>query len=309
MTYKYASDASLRGSPAMVNIETGEIFINKDKWKHLDEYEKAIILLHEQGHYANKSIDEIKADCYAVDKYLSQADTPQRRAEIVRTIFCNVNNTPDNLLRKANLIEYLLHWEEKANESGPAKRLREALNKDCYAYWIGTAITIIGGAIKLGTSAYNLYQTWKNRTQYFDDYSKTEQEDIVTQCADAVIYDEFLRCGGNLTELYQLASAGPANPNGLAYKTFLTIAQIVPISPKWFDNVSQISAEQGSIKFWQNSGWTVPTWFQNRVDYLTESLEDYWDSLSLIDKIKYSNTYKIYAVIYILILIVLWQKL
>lgn len=309
MTYEYSTDSRLRGSPAMVNIATGKVYINRKKWEKLNEFEKAIVLLHEEGHYKNKTVDEIKADCYAVDKYLQEANTPKRRAEIIHTVFCNVNNSPDNLERKAKLVEYLLKWEEHAQESEPAKRLSEALYKDCYAKWVGTAITLIGGAIKLGVSAYNLYQTWKNRTQYFDDYSKTEQEDIVTQCADAVIYDEFLRCGGNLTELYQLASAGPANPNGLAYKTFLTIAQIVPISPKWFDNVSQISAEQGSVKFWQNSGWTIPNWFQNRVDYLTESLEDYWDSLSLIDKIRYSNTYKIYAVIYILILIVLWQKL
>ena len=309
MIYKYASDASLRGSPAMVNIETGEIFINKDKWKHLNEYEKAIILLHEQGHYANKTIDEIKADCYAVDRYLSQADTPQRRAEIVRTIFCNVNNTPDNLLRKANLIEYLLHWEEKANESEPAKRLGEALYKDCYAYWVGTAITIIGGAIKLGVSAYNLYQTWKNRTKFFDDYSESERKDLVNQVVTAVIYDEFLACGGNLTELYAKASLGANDPNGIAYKAFLTINQIVPISPAWFENSPQISAEQGSVLFWQKAGYSVPSWFQSKVDDLSEELSYYWQSLSLIDKIKYSNTYKVYAIIYIVILILLWQKL
>lgn len=309
MTYKYASDASLRGSPAMVNIETGEIFINKDKWKHLDEYEKAIILLHEQGHFANKSIDEIKADCYAVDKYLSQADTPQRRADIVRTIFCNVNNTPDNLLRKANLIEYLLHWEKKANESEPAKRLGQAIYKDCYAYWVGTAITLIGGAIKLGVSGWNLYNTWKNRTKYFNDLTDKEQEDLINQCADAVIYDSFLENGGSVEKTYQQASLSASDPNSLAYKTFCYIAQIIPIPPEWVGNKAQVTAEEGSSLFFAKAGYSVPNWFQNRVDFLTESLEDYWDSLSLIDKIRYSNTYKIYAVIYLLILIVLWQKL
>lgn len=309
MIYKYASDASLRGSPAMVNIETGEVFINKDKWKHLNEYEKAIILLHEQGHFANKSIDEIKADCYAVDRYLSQADTPQRRAEIVRTIFCNVNNTPDNLLRKANLIEYLLHWEEKTNESEPAKRLGQALYKDCYAYWVGTAITLIGGAIKLGISGWNLYNTWKNRTKYFNDLTDKEQEDLINQCADAVIYDSFLENGGSVEKTYQQASLSASDSNSIAYKTFCYIAQIIPIPPEWVGNKAQVTAEEGSSLFFAKAGYSVPAWFQNRVDYLTESLEDYWDSLSLIDKIKYSNTYKIYAVIYLLILIVLWQKI
>ena len=61
MTYKYVSDKTLKGSPAMVNINTGEVFINEDKWQYFDEYEKAIILLHEEGHFRNKSVDEIKA--------------------------------------------------------------------------------------------------------------------------------------------------------------------------------------------------------------------------------------------------------
>lgn len=309
MTYKYVSDKTLKGSPAMVNINTGEVFINKDKWQYFNEYEKAIILLHEEGHFRNKSVDEIKADCYAVDKYLSQADTPQRRAEIVKTIFCNVNNSQDNLLRKANLIEYLLHWEDKANNNECAKRLGQAIYKDCYAYWVGTAITIVGGLFKLGIAGMNLYNTIKNKTKYFDDYTDQERRDLVTQCADAVIYDCFLANGGSIEKTYQQASLSASDANSIAYKTFCYIAQIVPISPNWFNNASQISASEGAPIFFQKAGWSVPTWFQNRVDYLLESLEDYWNSLSLIDKIRHSTTYKIYAVIYFLILFVLWRKM
>lgn len=309
MTYEYSTDSRLRGSPAMVNIATGKVYINRKKWEKLNEFEKAIVLLHEEGHYKNKTVDEIKADCYAVDKYLQEANTPKRRAEIIHTVFCNVNNSPDNLERKAKLVEYLLKWEEHAQESEPAKRLSETLYKDCYAKWVGTAITIVGGLIKLGVSGWNLYNTWKNRTKYFNDLTANEQEDLITQCADAVIYDSFLENGGSLEKTYQQASLSASDTNSLAYKTFCYIAQIIPIPPEWVGNKAQVTAEEGSSLFFAKAGYSVPAWFQNRVDYLTENLEDYWDSLSLIDKIKYSNTYKIYAVIYILILIILWQKL
>ena len=56
----------------MVNIATGKVYINRKKWEKLNEFEKAIVLLHEEGHYKNKTVDEIKADCYAVDKYLQE---------------------------------------------------------------------------------------------------------------------------------------------------------------------------------------------------------------------------------------------
>ena len=62
-------------NPASVNIRTGVITLNRDMWEQLTDYEKAIILLHEEGHYINNTLDEIKADIFTAGETVDVTGT------------------------------------------------------------------------------------------------------------------------------------------------------------------------------------------------------------------------------------------
>lgn len=67
MTVTYVDD--LGQTPARVNRFTGEILINKRKWKKLPESTKKFILAHEKGHYILNTSDEFAADEYAFKQF------------------------------------------------------------------------------------------------------------------------------------------------------------------------------------------------------------------------------------------------
>jgi hypothetical protein len=56
-------------SPARVNRKTGELQINLDVWPRLKEEHKKFVLLHEEGHRALNTSDELAVDEYAFKKY------------------------------------------------------------------------------------------------------------------------------------------------------------------------------------------------------------------------------------------------
>ena len=53
--------------------------MNKDIWDEFTPTEKAIMFAR-RGDYKNHTLDEIKADCYLIEKYLCKANNPKRRA-------------------------------------------------------------------------------------------------------------------------------------------------------------------------------------------------------------------------------------
>ena len=53
-------------NPARTNVRTGEIEINAKRWKELRPETQEYVLLHEIGHFKEKTFDEVKADRYAL---------------------------------------------------------------------------------------------------------------------------------------------------------------------------------------------------------------------------------------------------
>ena len=60
MTYTFSD--SIGSTPAKVNRETGEVFLNKTVWPTLSKPYQAFILKHEEGHYVLKTTNELEAD-------------------------------------------------------------------------------------------------------------------------------------------------------------------------------------------------------------------------------------------------------
>ena len=55
-------------NPAQTNMATGEIEINRSVYDLLPSYMKEFVLNHEIGHYVLKTLNEEKADDYALSK-------------------------------------------------------------------------------------------------------------------------------------------------------------------------------------------------------------------------------------------------
>lgn len=309
MTYKFANDVRLQGNPAIVNVVTGEVLINKSKWLQLSDYEKVLILLHEEGHYRNKSVDEIKADAYMVDKYLQEADTPERRQEIVRTIFGNVSNSKENAIRKAALVKYLLQWDSDGKGSEQSKRLQAVLkDSEFYASFDPmTAVTLVGAALDLGLKGYNLWLASQNKMSYWQDLNNTERTNAITSAADTVIQEEFFRNSGNFEKLLTYARMSAGDRKSLACKTFELIASAYPIDSKMFGRVNEIDIAEASAIFWNKQGYTLPQWFVQRCEYLKDDLDIAWNNLSFFDKVRYSTEYKVYVVLFIIAIFLIWK--
>lgn len=53
-------------NPARVDVRSGVIEINDARWRTLSDAEKSFVLQHEVGHYKEHTLDEVKADQYAL---------------------------------------------------------------------------------------------------------------------------------------------------------------------------------------------------------------------------------------------------
>lgn len=53
-------------NPARTNVRTGKIEINAKRWNQLRPETREYVLLHEIGHYKEKTFDEVAADRYAL---------------------------------------------------------------------------------------------------------------------------------------------------------------------------------------------------------------------------------------------------
>lgn len=315
MIYKYGKN--MGNNPATVNIETGVVYINKPLWNKLSDYEKAIILLHEEGHYANKSLDEIKADCYAISQYLKDGDTPTKRQQLKKTIFGVVPNDEENIQRKIAFVRNLLQYDSTANGNENSKNCLLFLDNSCVAQGntanvVGTALgvlSVVSTGLKIGTQIAAFIKGNKNRTKYWHELDSTTKDRYIADAANAVIAEAFYREGGNFGALQTLAQLPASDSRSLACKTFEVLAQTVPMAPREFNGATQVTAPQGASIFWSKQGFTggIQKWMLNKVNSMQKQLESSWESLSFFDKVAYSTRYKIYVAVFLLLAFIVWR--
>lgn len=58
--------SDLQNCPAAVDMETGDVYINRDVWDDYTESEKQFIIQHEIGHYEQQTDSETLSDQYAL---------------------------------------------------------------------------------------------------------------------------------------------------------------------------------------------------------------------------------------------------
>lgn len=313
MIYKYGKN--MGNNPAQVNIETGVVLINKKIWSKLTDYEKAIILLHEEGHYANSSLDEIKADCYAISQYLKDGNTPEKRLQLKKTIFGVVPSDPENIQRKIAFVRNLLQYDSVANGSEASRDCLEFLEnsytgKEANAVGAGLAVlSVISTGLKIGTQIAAFIRGNKNRMKFWHELNGDTKDRYIADAANAVIAETFYREGGNFGVLQTLAQLPATDSRSLACKTFEVLAQTVPMASREFNGAAEMTAPQAAGIFWGKQGFTggIQKWMLNKVNSMQNQLESSWESLSFFDKVAYSNRYKIYVAIFLLLVLIVWR--
>lgn len=329
MIYKYQS--GMGSNPATVNIETGEVYVNKDIWDEFTPTEKAIILLHEEGHYANHTLDEIKADCYLIEKYLCKANNPKRRADLLNCIFKIV---PDDE-RKIEFVRNLMQYDSTANNNRCSERLYKALSERKTANADGSSSSDTGGEnssssssdtdgknnkkfgvteiIMIGETALNLitigidfWQRYKDRETYWRGYDNDKKGEIIAAAAVAAIDAKYLATGNDYGAVLAAAQLPASDKKSLWCDTFSIIAQGVKFDTAEFDNKQGLTVAQYSAIFWSKQGYQshwMSDWVKNR----REPMQQVWDNMSFWAKVKASNKYKLYVAAFLVAAFLIWK--
>lgn len=303
MIYKYKSD--MGNNPASVNIRKGVVYINRDMWTRLTPYERAIILLHEEGHYRNKSIDEIQADIYAINAYLAEANTPKKRAELLNTIFKIV---PDDK-RKVEFIKNLMQYESVARNTPHSVAMYKTLSEysNNKANFVSEAVAITGTAIKLISVGVDFWQKQKDKATYWRSYKPERKDAIIHAAAKAAITNKFLSTGGDYAATMAAAKMPYSDTNSLWADTFAIIASGVKFDPANFDNRSNLTVGEASAIFWNNSGYGFQ-WMSDWVGYMKEELEEIWEGMTFFERVRYSTKYKLYIVCFLAAVFLILKK-
>ena len=306
-------------NPAMVNIETGVVYVNQDIWDEFTPIEKAIILLHEEGHYKNHTLDEIKADCYLIEKYLCKANNPKRRAELLNTIFKVV---PDDE-RKIEFVRNLMQYDSTANNNRCSERLYKALSERKTAnadgnsssdkggeinkkFGVTEALVITETALNLVTIGIDFWQRWKDRETYWRGYDSDKKGEIIAAAAVAAVDAKYLSTGNDYGAVLAAAQLPASDKNSLWCDTFVIIASGVKFDTAEFDNKQGLTAAQYSAIFWSKQGYQsqwLADWVKNR----REPMQQVWDNMSFLAKVKASNKYKIYVAAFLVAAFLIWK--
>jgi len=105
-------------TPARVHRPTGTVFLNSEIWDKLPPEDQDFILGHEEGHFCEQTISEIKADGYAFNKLAGKKENSLRN--IVSTISHNLEITkiPEHKKRYELIVyrAFLKDWLEFNNK-------------------------------------------------------------------------------------------------------------------------------------------------------------------------------------------------
>lgn len=113
---------SIGSTPAKVNRETGEIFLNSNVWNDLPQPYQAFIIAHEIGHFQRQTTNELEADHYAFEQIAGTF--PESLKNTVRVLYGVLPYTnPTHGLRLLNMYRLALCYDYQQQPT--AERLQE----------------------------------------------------------------------------------------------------------------------------------------------------------------------------------------
>lgn len=305
MIYKYADN--MGNNPASVNIRTGVVTLNRDMWEKLTDYEKAIILLHEEGHYINNTLNEIKADIYCIEQYMSRSTSPTKRQNLFKTVFKLV---PDDN-RKIEFVKNLFRYDADCNNNQSSKKMLQELDTYTanFAVTASTVATIIGIGSKVVLAGIDFWNKWQKKQEYWANYDEDTKRKIISEAGKAAVFQKFLETGGDFGATLAAANLPASDPNSLWYLAFGIIASQTKFELKEFnlsDNKTRITLEQASGVWWSKQGYQS-YWFRSLCNSMKSELEQTWKEMSFFEKLKFSDKYKLYLVLFLVACFVVWK--
>lgn len=102
--------ADLGTSPAMVNRETGVVYINARFKGRLTKDQWLFILLHEEGHLKLKTLDENAVDNWAFNEYVKRGGSLKQSVFALTRVLSG--STPEHYQRANNQLIRAKNYEE-----------------------------------------------------------------------------------------------------------------------------------------------------------------------------------------------------
>lgn len=127
----FVSSGTLGGTALSVDMDSGTIFIDREKWKFFNEFQKKFYLLHEEGHYILQTDCQKEADLYALKKIAGT--TKKSLSKAVHAIEAVVSDQDrlEALYKEALKIDYALgnvnamHELEKFSKTQKIRKMDE----------------------------------------------------------------------------------------------------------------------------------------------------------------------------------------
>lgn len=107
-------------TPARVNRKTGELQINLDVWPKLKPEHKLFVLLHEEGHRALNTSNELAVDAYAFKKYAEAGYSLTEGVKALTQVLSGIS--PEHGLRAYLQLERAKEFDYYHNNNEKAKQ-------------------------------------------------------------------------------------------------------------------------------------------------------------------------------------------
>ncbi len=121
-------------TPASVNRQTGDIFLNCKIWNKIPENEQKFILEHEKGHFHLNTSNEIKADNYAFSQYAGREKYSLKGILHAIGDRLDIENNPSHKKRYLNIVKKILQYDalngnEKAKQILKKMEIQNKIDK------------------------------------------------------------------------------------------------------------------------------------------------------------------------------------
>lgn len=108
-------------SPAIVNRETGQLYLNQSVWRSIPFESRLFILLHEAGHVTLQTRSEHEADAYAFKAY-SSLGYPLSKSVMALSQVLKFNK-PEDIERLENQLSRAAAYDYFTNKNQKAKKM------------------------------------------------------------------------------------------------------------------------------------------------------------------------------------------
>jgi hypothetical protein len=104
---------NLGSTPATVNKRTGELYLSRHHWRRMNPDQRFFMLMHELGHVALQTSNELEADAYAWEQYAATGRSLKNSVKALTGLLSG--NSPEHITRAVLQYQRALDHDRKQN--------------------------------------------------------------------------------------------------------------------------------------------------------------------------------------------------